>query len=70
MARYVVSKDWRITIPAEMRRRLDLKPGDLLSVQSKDDHIVLTPVRSDSRPSSTSKGRSDASPLPVEGQPD
>ncbi len=33
-----------ITIPLELRRRLQLRPGDPLEAQVEDGNLVLTPV--------------------------
>ena len=36
-----MSKDGRLTIPAEIRRRLRLKPGDTVTLTIQDDGSVL-----------------------------
>jgi AbrB family looped-hinge helix DNA binding protein len=35
----------RITIPAELRRKLRLRPGTLVSMSVENGRLVLTPVR-------------------------
>jgi AbrB family looped-hinge helix DNA binding protein len=36
-----ISKDGRLAIPAEIRRRLGLKPGDTVTLTIQDDGRVL-----------------------------
>jgi AbrB family looped-hinge helix DNA binding protein len=40
-----VSTRGRVVIPAEIRKRLGLKPGDLLDASVEDGRMVLTPRR-------------------------
>ncbi|MFQ6131362.1 MAG: AbrB/MazE/SpoVT family DNA-binding domain-containing protein [Armatimonadota bacterium] len=37
----------QIVIPAEIRRRLNIRPGDCLEVQESDGKLVLRPLGSD-----------------------
>lgn len=46
MTTSVLSPKYQIVIPKEVRRQLDLKPGQRLSVAEKDGRIELTPVLS------------------------
>ncbi len=43
-----LSSKAQIVIPAAIRRRLGLRPGDLLEVDQEGDHIVLRKVRESS----------------------
>jgi len=38
-----IKEKYQVTLPAEIRERLDLKVGDLLEVDLKDKNIVLKP---------------------------
>lgn len=38
-----VHANGQITLPVEVRRRLDLKPGDELAVEETEDGVMLTP---------------------------
>jgi len=40
-----LSSKSQIVIPAAIRRRLGLRPGDLLEVDQQDDHVVLRKVQ-------------------------
>jgi AbrB family looped-hinge helix DNA binding protein len=44
MQRPVMSAKGRITIPAELRKKLRLTPGDLLNVSEENGRLVLTPI--------------------------
>lgn len=44
MTTSLLSPKYQIVIPKEIRRKLDLKPGQCLSVIEKDGHIELRPV--------------------------
>ena len=37
----------QVVIPAEVRRRLGIAPGDLLEIRVVDDHIELAPLPDD-----------------------
>lgn len=37
----------QVVIPAEVRRRLGIAPGDLLELRVVDDHIELSPLPDD-----------------------
>jgi AbrB family looped-hinge helix DNA binding protein len=39
-----MSAEGRITIPAELRKKLRLSPGDLLNVSEENGRLVLTPI--------------------------
>ncbi len=41
-----VSERGQITIPAEVRRRLGLRPGAKLEIEVRDDAIILRPIPS------------------------
>ncbi|MEZ0248817.1 MAG: AbrB/MazE/SpoVT family DNA-binding domain-containing protein [Thermoproteus sp.] len=45
MAVVKVTRNYQITIPAEVRRRLDIKEGDLLIVEVEGDRIVVRKAR-------------------------
>ncbi|MEL9990744.1 MAG: AbrB/MazE/SpoVT family DNA-binding domain-containing protein [Thermoproteus sp.] len=47
MAVVKVTRNYQITIPAEVRRRLDIKEGDLLIVEVEGDRIVVRKARSE-----------------------
>ena len=71
MADYIINKDWRITIPAEIRRRKNLKPGDRFEVRIEDGGLKLTPIQSDAdgvqanqEPAKEAAPRGTASPGP------
>jgi len=36
-----VSQKYQISIPSSVRRKLDIVPGDRLTVHVRDDHLVL-----------------------------
>lgn len=40
----VVGKKYVVVIPAEIRKKIGLKEGDLLKIQLKDNKIILEPV--------------------------
>ena len=44
MTTSLLSPKFQIVIPKEIRKALDLKPGQRLSVMEKDGHIELRPV--------------------------
>lgn len=44
MTTSLLSPKFQIVIPKEIRRALDLKPGQKLSVIEKDGHIELRPI--------------------------
>lgn len=44
MTTSILSPKFQIVIPKEIRKALDLKPGQRLSVMQKDGHIELRPV--------------------------
>ena len=44
MATVTVSKDYRITIPREVREALDLKPGQKMSMLVEGSHVRLVPI--------------------------
>jgi AbrB family looped-hinge helix DNA binding protein len=54
MAEYIVNKDGRITIPAEPRKDMNLRPGDRLAVQAEGDYLILTPLSPEAGGSGTS----------------
>jgi len=37
----------QVVIPAEVRRRLGIEPGDMLEIRVVDDHIELSPLPDD-----------------------
>jgi AbrB family looped-hinge helix DNA binding protein len=37
----VITRKGQITLPAEFRRRLDLKQGDKVTFRLEDDHVLL-----------------------------
>ena len=44
MTTSLLSPKYQVVIPKEIRRALDLKPGQKLSVIEKDGHIELRPI--------------------------
>ena len=44
MTTSILSPKYQVVIPKEIRRALDLKPGQKLSVIEKDGHIELRPI--------------------------
>ena len=40
----VVSTRGRITIPAELRKKLRLNPGTLISMSEENNRLILTPL--------------------------
>ncbi len=42
-----LSADHRITIPVEIARQLDLRPGAKINIESVDNQLVLTPQPQD-----------------------
>ncbi len=44
MTTSLLSPKYQIVIPKEIRKALDLKPGQRLSVIEKDGHIELRPI--------------------------
>ena len=45
MARAVISPKFQIVIPKEIRERLDLRPGQVLSLIARDGMVTLVPRR-------------------------
>lgn len=45
MATVTVSKDYRITIPKEVREALDIRPGDRLRFIVEGHAVRLVPIR-------------------------
>ena len=45
----IISTRGRITIPADLRKNLELKPGSILLVTEANGRLVCTPVRGKSR---------------------
>lgn len=46
MTKVRVSEQGRITIPADVRRKLGIQPGDELALEAREDEAVLRPLRS------------------------
>jgi AbrB family looped-hinge helix DNA binding protein len=44
MTTSLLSPKYQIVIPKEIRRTLDLKPGQRLNVIAKDGHIEIRPI--------------------------
>jgi len=44
MTTSLLSPKYQIVIPKNVRRALDLKPGQRLQVTAKDGHIEITPI--------------------------
>ena len=44
MTTSLLSPKYQVVIPKEIRKALDLKPGQRLSVIQKDGHIELRPI--------------------------
>ncbi len=44
MTTSLLSPKYQVVIPKEIRKALDLKPGQRLSVIEKDGHIELRPI--------------------------
>jgi AbrB family looped-hinge helix DNA binding protein len=47
VTRVKVSRKNQIAVPAEVRRKLGIKPGDWLEVETKDHEVVLRPPARD-----------------------
>jgi AbrB family looped-hinge helix DNA binding protein len=45
MARAVISPKFQIVIPKEIRERLDLRPGQVVSLIARDGFVNLVPQR-------------------------
>ncbi len=45
MTAVTVSKDYRITIPKEVRAALDLRPGQKIGLLVEGNHVRLVPIR-------------------------
>jgi AbrB family looped-hinge helix DNA binding protein len=45
MTTSILSPEYQIVIPQEIRITLDLKPGQMLSVIEKDGQIEIRPIR-------------------------
>ena len=45
MARAVISPKFQIVIPQEIRERMDLRPGQVLSLIERDGMVTLVPQR-------------------------
>jgi len=45
MARAVISPKFQIVIPKEIRERMDLRPGQVLSLIERDGMVTLVPQR-------------------------
>lgn len=45
MARAVISPKFQIVIPKEIRERMDLRPGQVVSLIDRGDMITLVPQR-------------------------
>lgn len=45
MARAVVSPKFQIVIPKEIRERMDLRPGEVVSLIERDGMITVVPQR-------------------------
>lgn len=43
MHKGVIDKRGKVTIPAQLRKKLRLKPGTQMSVSEENGHIVLIP---------------------------
>lgn len=46
MATVTVSPKYQVVIPSEVRRRLNLRPGQKVAVVEKDGVVHLVPIRS------------------------
>jgi AbrB family looped-hinge helix DNA binding protein len=58
MARAVVSPKFQIVIPKEIRERMDLRPGQVVSLIDRDGMITLVPQRPLSELRGIAKGAS------------
>jgi len=45
MFRVTLKERGQITIPSKLRKKLMLKPGDLLEIEIKEGHIILKPLQ-------------------------
>ena len=45
MEEVVVTSDFKVEIPEELRKKLDIKPGDRLIVKIEKGAIILQPLR-------------------------
>lgn len=67
MTTVLLSPKYQIVIPKEIRKALDLKPGQRLGVIEKDGHIELRPILN---PEQFIGILSDVSPIEFEREPD
>ena len=67
MTTSLLSPKYQVVIPREIRRTLDLKPGQRLNVIAKDGHIELRPILT---PDQLVGYLKDASPLEFEREAD
>lgn len=67
MTTSTLSPKYQIVIPKEVRRKLDLKPGQSLSVEERDGRIELTPILT---PDQLVGLLSDCAHVPFEREPD
>ncbi len=45
MFRVILKERGQLTIPSKLRKKLMLKPGDLLEMEVKEGHIILKPLQ-------------------------
>ena len=45
MFRVTLKERGQVTIPSKLRKKLMLKPGDLLEMEVKEGHIILKPLQ-------------------------
>lgn len=67
MTTSILSPKYQIVIPKEIRRSLELKAGQQLSVIEKDGHIELRPILAPEQLIGFLKGKT---PLEFEREPD
>lgn len=63
MFRVTLKERGQITIPSKLRKKLMLKPGDLLEMEVREGHIILKPLQVTER-GAKSQGGSHEEPAP------
>ncbi len=67
MTTVLLSPEYQVVIPKEIRKALDLKPGQRLNLIEKDGHIELRPILT---PEQMVGYLADCAHIPFEREPD